>query len=47
MKLYFDIGLPEGHDTVIDGKEFTLMPMISGVSPNSGSIGGSLIVADV
>ena len=47
LKLYFDVGLPEGHDTVIDGTEFTLMPMISGVSPNSGSIGGSLIVADV
>lgn len=47
MELYFDVGLPEGFDTVIRDAEFTLEPRITAVSPNSGSIGGSLIVANV
>jgi len=45
MALYFDVGLPKGYDTVIEGKNFTLSPKLVSVSPNAGSTGGSLIIA--
>lgn len=45
MNVYFDVGLPKGYDTVVVGKTFTLSPKLVSVSPNAGSIGGSLLVA--
>ena len=47
IKLYFDVGTPEGFDTVIKDANFTLEPRITAVTPNSGSIGGSLIEANI
>lgn len=47
MKLYFDIGTPKGHDTVIDGKEIELVPKLVSLSIQKGSLGGSLIHATV
>ena len=47
MKLYFDVGTPKGHDTVIDGKVIELVPKLVSLSIQSGSLGGSLIHATV
>jgi hypothetical protein len=45
INLYFDVGLPKGYNTVIQGKTLTLEPKLVSVSPNEGSVGGSLIIA--
>lgn len=45
INVYFDVGLPKGHDTVIKGQNLTLSPKLVSVSPNEGSVGGSLITA--
>lgn len=45
MKIYFDVGTPIGHDTVVDGKSFVLSPKLVSLSPNVGSVGGSVLVA--
>jgi hypothetical protein len=47
MKLYFDVGLPEGHDTVIDENYIVLEPILVSLSISEGSAGGSLIKARV
>jgi len=47
MQLYFDVGTPEGFDDVIKNATFTLEPRITAVNTKSGSIGGSLIVANI
>lgn len=47
MKLYFDVGTPRYHDTVIDGATFELEPRLVSLSIQVGSLGGSLIVARV
>jgi hypothetical protein len=44
-KVFFDVGIPEGHHYT--QAAFTLTPKLVSVSPNSGSIGGSLITAVV
>ena len=41
--LYFPIGLPEGHEAFDAG--LALEPRLTGISPNEGSTGGSLITA--
>ena len=43
LDLFFDVGIPEG---VLE-TSLTLTPKLVSVSPNSGSIGGSLITAIV
>jgi hypothetical protein len=45
MNLYFDVGLPKGYDSVIEGKTFTLEPKMLSVTPNAGSQGSSIIIA--
>lgn len=47
MNVYFDVGLPKGFDTVVRGKSFELSPRLISVTPNVGSIGGSVLVARV
>ena len=47
MMVYFDVGLPEGYNTVIVGKTFTLEPRLVSVSPNVGSVGGSVLMAKI
>lgn len=47
MKLYFDVGTPKGHDTVIDGNYLVLEPKLVSLSISEGSAGGSLIKARV
>lgn len=47
MKIYFDVGTPIGHDTVVDGKSFVLSPKLVSLSPNVGSVGGSVLVAQL
>jgi hypothetical protein len=32
MKVYFDVGTPAGHDTVIDGVSLELVPKLISVS---------------
>jgi hypothetical protein len=41
------VGIPKGHDTVIVGKEFKITPKFLSISPNEGSIGGSVLIAKV
>lgn len=41
------MGIPHGHDTVIDVARFELEPRLVSISIDSGSIGGSLIVARI
>ena len=47
INVYFDVGLPRGYDTVIQGKTLTLEPRLISVTPNVGSVGGSVIRARV
>jgi hypothetical protein len=47
MMLYFDSGIPEGHDTVIDGAVFDLEPKLVSLHIDTGTVGGSLIIATV
>lgn len=42
-KVYFDVGLPDGKETV--AATITLTPHIKGVTPSAGSVGGSIITA--
>jgi hypothetical protein len=37
MKMYFEVGTPAGHDTVIDGTELSLLPRLTNLSINEGS----------
>lgn len=46
MKLYFDIGMPHNHTAVFD-KMITLTPKLKSISPATGSVGGTLITAEV
>jgi hypothetical protein len=43
--MYFDVGIPVGHSYA--EASFSLTPKLVSVSPNSGSVGGSLIIATV
>lgn len=45
INLYFDVGFPVGYDTVVRAQNLTLSPRLVSVSPNAGSIGGSLLIA--
>jgi hypothetical protein len=45
INLYYDIGSPKGYDTVIKGKNLTLSPKLVSVSPNDGSVAGSMLTA--
>lgn len=45
MNVYFDVGLPRGYADVIQGKTFTLEPRLISVTPNVGSVGGTVITA--
>jgi hypothetical protein len=47
MKVYFDVGTPAGHDTIIDGASLELQPKLISLSIQEGSAGGSLIQARV
>jgi hypothetical protein len=47
MNVYFDVGLPEGFDTVIQGKTINLEPRLTQISPNIGSVAGSLLIAKI
>ena len=44
-ELYFAEGIPNGHSVVETGVQ--LEPSLVSVSPNSGSLGGTLIIANV
>jgi len=45
MKLYFDIGIAKNND--IMSKTKTLEPRFVEINPRSGSVGGTLITANV
>lgn len=45
INLYYDVGYPRGYDTVIKGKTLTLGPKLVSVSPNDGSVAGSMLTA--
>ena len=45
QKLYFDVGIPHGHSIVEASYELT--PKLVSISPNSGSVGGTVITAQV
>ena len=47
MILYFDVGTPKGHDTIIANATFELLPKLISLSIQEGSIGGSIIKARV
>lgn len=49
INLYFDVGTPKGHDIVkdVDISRVTLNPKLTKVTPNKGSMGGTLITASV
>jgi hypothetical protein len=45
-KLYFDVGIPE-NNAAITAHGLTLEPKLISLSANEGSIGGSIITANV
>jgi hypothetical protein len=45
LKLYFPVGLPADHKFVSAG--FTLEPKLTSISPSEGSVGSTLIKADI
>jgi len=45
MNLYFPVGLPKGHDIIKAG--VTLTPKLVSLTPNAGSISGTMINAFV
>lgn len=47
INVYFDVGLPKGYDTIIRAQSLTLSPKLVSISPNSGSLGGSIISATI
>lgn len=47
MKLYFDVGVPKGHDKIIDSADLKVEPIVTKISPNKGSVGGTLLTAYV
>ena len=47
MTVYFDVGLPEGHHSVVRATTLELTPKLISISPSSGSIGGSVVTATV
>jgi len=47
MAVFFDVGLPEGHHSVVANSTLTLTPKLVSISPSSGSSGGSVITAMV
>jgi len=47
MKVYFDVGTPKNHNTIVDGATFELEPRLVSLSIQVGSRGGSLIEARV
>lgn len=47
INVYFDVGLPKGYDTIIRAQSLTLSPKLVGISPNSGSLGSSVISATI
>lgn len=46
MNIYFDVGFPAGYD-LVQNYTFILSPKLISVSPNVGSDGGSLLVAQL
>jgi hypothetical protein len=46
MKLYFGVGIPEGHASVMNGTH-TMTPRLVSITPNTGGRGGTWIVAKV
>ena len=47
MNLIFDVGYPKGLGEVIQGKKITLSPKLVLFSPKAGSVGGTIIRANV
>lgn len=47
MAVFFDVGLPEGHHSIVADSTLTLTPRLVSISPASGSPGGSVITATV
>lgn len=47
VNVYFDVGLPKGHNTVVQGRTWNLEPKVTSISPNAGSVGGSLLIVQV
>jgi len=47
MNLMFDVGYPKGLGEFIQGKKITLSPKLVVFSPKAGSIGGTIIRANV
>ena len=45
MSLYFYIGKPENHALVT--YNYSLIPQFISISPNNGSIAGSVIIANI
>lgn len=44
---YFPSGYPLGKSDLIDPSNIILTPKLVSISPNSGSIGGTIIVANI
>ena len=44
--VYFEVGLPENH-TLVEAASLNITPRFVSISPNTGSIGGTLITAVV
>jgi hypothetical protein len=47
MKVYFDIGIPKDHDTVIDGASLDLLPRLTDLAIQEGSANGTILWATV
>jgi len=47
MKVYFDVGTPKGHDTVIDGASLDLLPRLTDLAIQEGSASGTILWATV
>lgn len=45
MNLYFPIGTPANHQIVT--QNYSIVPKLVSITPNNGSIGGSVIVANI
>jgi hypothetical protein len=45
INIYFDVGFPTNFDSIVRARNLTLSPRLVSVSPNAGSIGGSLLIA--
>jgi len=45
MNLYFPIGTPSGHSIIT--QTYSITPRLVSITPNNGSIAGSVIVANI